>query len=142
MAACPTSFTPLIRPVTRPSTIYLGILSASFIPENHSFIASPASCKYGTTALITPVKSSALVNHSSNLTIASPIDAVTSRMFKLKAPRTCLRILNAVFRTPPTTVEMMWRIENNPLKVRLTLSAVSSLTFSFCENSFIALIML
>ena len=118
------------------------MLSASLIPLNHSRIEFAISVIYGTAFLISSVKSNMLLNHSSNLTKASPMLAVTSRISKLKAPSTCLAILNAVLKTPPTTVEITWIIENSPLNVRLSLSAVSPLTFSFCENSLRALITL
>ena len=106
-----TSLTPFLRPFTRPSIMYCGRLSASFIPlnhpviaslmlsndfakfwnesvffkePNHSLVASAAEVNKGTTTSSTPVMSKPASIQSRNFTNASPILAVRSRISMLK----------------------------------------------------------
>ena len=55
---------------------------------------------------------------SLNATSASPILAVTSRIFKSKVPKIEEIALNAIFKPPPRIVVMISRTANTPLKVR------------------------
>ena len=65
-------------------------------------------------------------SQSWNFTRASPREAVTSRILTSTIPSNLQRIFRANRRTPPVTVTITSIIANNPFKVLLSLSAVSS----------------
>ena len=69
-----------------------------------------------------------------NLTSRSPIPAVKSSTFISNAPKMADNALNAIFNPPPAIVLTISRTANTPLKVRLSLSAFSSVILSFVEN--------
>ena len=77
---------------------------------------------------------------SLNLTRASPIDAVTSRILRSKAPRTAEINLKANENPPPINVLTTSKIANKPLKVLLIFSALSSLMIKFLVKSRILVI--
>ena len=97
------------------------------IELNTSFIFSEIFDKYGTILLNSPSKSRTESIQPLKLTIASPITAVTSRMFKLNIPRISVRILNAIFIGPPTTVSIISSAANRPLKVLVISSTLSAM---------------
>ena len=68
---------------------------------------------------------------SRKATIASPTLAVMSRISTSTMPSSFAATLMAAFRAPPVKVVKMSTIANNPLQVRFSLSAVSSLILSF-----------
>ena len=58
--------------------------------------------------------------------MASPILAVNSKTSILNAPKIAFKILNAILRPPPITIEIKSRIANKPCKVLVNLSAFFS----------------
>ena len=89
---------------------------------------------FGTTTSIALASKLCSFIQSLNFVIASPIYAVTSRIFKLNAPKTADKILNAVLNAPPTSERIKSNTENRPLNVLFNLSAFSSESTNFFEK--------
>ena len=133
---------PALSPLISPLTMSLGTLSDCLRTATQFRIAVIAFFTNGTIFSNSFVKSKVASIQSLNFTTASPIAAVTSKMSRSNIARREVTALKANLKAPPRIVVMMSIIANTPFKVRFNLSAVSSPTLSFLENSFIEAMML
>ena len=146
---CGIDVNPSLSPFLKPSITLLPISVKSMF-----LMFSINSCTFGiplivlynslnaSAAILTPSPSNSkplviksLLNKKSlNLTIASPILAVKSKISISKALKMADNALNAIFIPPPAIVVTISRMANKPLNVRFSLSTSSFVSFMVIVN--------
>ena len=116
-AVSPIALTAVCKALTILSIMYLG-LSSAFIKPSNQLLKASLTCLAKSTILSNVLSKSRTESiQSLKPTIASPMPAATSKILRPKASNILEIILKAIFKGPPTTVVIISRSANKPLKI-------------------------